>query len=125
MIALPAWRARRPRPRILASRYSCVAAARWRILDRWSRLRFPSPDQFVRHSLHRTLRSVKYRNSFLCLRCLVTMTLENLHPGWRPSEITRALDRIYAAPGIPMESRAAFRCAHCRNVKPCLGSPYL
>jgi len=82
-------------------------------------------EEFVRHSLHRILRGVKYRNSFLCLPCLVAMTLESLHPGWRPSEITRALDRIYAAPGVPMESRAAFRCAHCRNVKPCLGSPYL
>jgi hypothetical protein len=82
-------------------------------------------EEFVRHSLHRILRSVKYRNSFLCLPCLVTLTLESLHRGWRPSEITRALDRIYAAPGVPMESRAAFRCAHCRNVKPCLGSPYL
>jgi hypothetical protein len=75
-------------------------------------------EAFVRHSLHRILRSVKYRNSFVCLPCLVTMTLESLHRGWRPSEITRALDRIYAAPGVPMESRAAFRCAHCRNVKP-------
>jgi hypothetical protein len=53
------------------------------------------------------------------------MTLESLHPGWRASEITRAMDRVYATPGVPMESRVAFRCAACRTVKPCLGSPYL
>jgi hypothetical protein len=82
-------------------------------------------EEFVRHSLQRILRSVKYRNTFVCLPCLVAMTLESLHPGWRPAEITRAMDRVYATPGIPMESRAAFRCAACRNVKPCLGSPYL
>ena len=82
-------------------------------------------EDFVRHSLPRILRSAKYRNTFLCLPCLVTMTLERLHPGWRPSEIARALDKVYAAPGIPMESRAAVRCAACRNVKPGLGSPYL
>lgn len=82
-------------------------------------------EEFVRHSLQRILRGVKYRNSFLCLPCLVTMTLERLHPGWRPTEIARALDRVYAAPGVPIESRAAFRCAACRAVKPCLGSPYL
>ena len=82
-------------------------------------------EEFVRHSLHRILRSVKYRNTFLCLPCLVTMTLEGLHPGWRQSEITRAMDKVYAAPGVPMESRSASRCAHCRSVKPCLGSPYL
>ena len=94
----------------------------------------PAPDRcaltytteaFVRHSLQRILRSVKYRNTFVCLPCLVAMTLESLHPGWRPAKITRAMDRVYAAPGVPMESRAAFRCAACRNVKPCLGSPYL
>ena len=82
-------------------------------------------EEFVRHSLQRILRGVKYRNSFLCLPCLVTMTLERLHPGWRPAEIARALDRVYAAPGVPVESRTAFRCAACRTVKPCLDSPYL
>jgi hypothetical protein len=82
-------------------------------------------EELVRHSLNRILRGAKYKNRFLCLTCLVAMTLEDLHPGWRKSEIGRALEKVHAAPGIPMESRAAFLCAHCRNVKPCLGSPYL
>jgi hypothetical protein len=82
-------------------------------------------EEFVRHSLHRILRGPKYRNKFLCLTCLVTLTMEALHPGWRKSEITRAMDKVYAAPGVPIESRSAFLCAHCRNIKSCLGSPYL
>ena len=62
---------------------------------------------------------------FLCSACLVKMTLERLHTGWRKSEIARAVDKVYAAPGIPMESRASFLCAHCRKTMPCLGAPNL
>jgi hypothetical protein len=82
-------------------------------------------EEFVRRALHGILRGDKYRNRFLGLTCLVTMTQESLHPGWRKSEIARAMDKIYGAPGIPMESRAAFLCAHCRKMKPCLRTPYL
>lgn len=82
-------------------------------------------EEFVRHALRRILRGDKYRNRFVCLTCLVTMTLERLHPGWRKSEIARAMDKVYATPGIPMESRASFRCTHCQKTMPCLGAPYL
>lgn len=80
-------------------------------------------EEFVRRELHSILRGGAYRNRFVCLRCLVTMTLEGLHPGWRKSEITRAVDRIYATPGTSMASTAAFVCAHCRKTLPCLGAP--
>lgn len=80
-------------------------------------------EEFVRRELRSILRGDMYRNRFVCLPCLVTMTQERLHPGWRESEITRALDGIYASPGTPMASRAAFVCAHCRKTLPCLGLP--
>jgi hypothetical protein len=82
-------------------------------------------EEFVRRELRSILRGATYRNKFVCLPCLVTLTLERLHPGWRNSEITRALDRIYTSPGIPMASRAAFVCAQCRKTMPCLGAPDL
>jgi hypothetical protein len=82
-------------------------------------------EEFVRRELRSILRGDTYRNRFVCLTCLVTMTQERLHPGWRKSEITRAMDKVYTAPGIPMESRASFLCAHCRKTMPCLGAPYL
>ncbi len=82
-------------------------------------------EEFVRRELRSILRGDTYRNRFVCLTCLVTMTRERLHPGWRKSEITRAMDKVYAAPDIPMESRASFLCAHCRKTMPCLGAPYL
>jgi hypothetical protein len=82
-------------------------------------------EEFVRRAILGILRKDKYRGRFVCLTCLVTMTLENPHPGWRKSEIARAMDKVYAAPGIPMESRASFLCAHCRKTMPCLGAPYL
>jgi hypothetical protein len=80
-------------------------------------------EEFVRRELRSILRGGAYRNRFVCLPCLVTMTLERLHPGWRKSEITRAVDRIYATPGTSMASTAAFECAHCRKTMPCLGAP--
>ena len=82
-----------------------------------------STEEFVRRELRSILRGDTYQNRFVCLPCLVTMTLERLHPGWRKSEITRAVDRIYATPGDSMASRAAVVCAHCGNTMPCLGMP--
>jgi hypothetical protein len=70
-------------------------------------------EEFVRRAIVGILRKDKYRGRFVCLTCFVTMTLECLHPGWRKSEIARAVDKVYAAPGIPLESM------------PCLGAPYL
>lgn len=78
---------------------------------------------FVRRAPLGILRGKIYRNRFVCLTCLVAMTLESLHRGWRTSEIARALDEVHAAPGMPMESRALFECAHCHKTKPCLGAP--
>ena len=80
-------------------------------------------EEFVRRELRSILRGATYRNRFVCLQCLAIITLERLHPGWRKSEITRALDRIYTSPGTPMASRDAFVCAHCRKTLPCLGAP--
>ena len=51
-------------------------------------------EEFVRRELRSILRGDTYRNRFVCLPCLVSMALERLHPGWRKSEITRAVDRI-------------------------------
>ena len=80
-------------------------------------------EEFVRRELRSILRGATYRNRFVCLTCLVPMTLERLHPGWRKWEITRAVDRIYATLGGSMASRAAVVCAHCGKRMPCLGMP--
>jgi hypothetical protein len=80
-------------------------------------------EEFARRELRSILRGDTYRNRFVCLPCLVPMTLERLHPGWRKSEIMRAVDRIYATPGDAMVSRAAVVCAHCGKTMPGLGMP--
>jgi hypothetical protein len=38
-------------------------------------------EEFVRRELRSILRGDTYRNRFVCLPCLVTMTLERLPPG--------------------------------------------
>jgi hypothetical protein len=40
-------------------------------------------EEFVRGELRSIFRGDAYRNKFVCLTCLVSMTLERLHPGWR------------------------------------------
>ena len=82
-------------------------------------------EDFVRRAIVGILRRNSYRGRFVCLTCLVTMTLESLHRGWRKSEIALAMDRVYAAPVVPVESRVSSQCAHCRKMLPCLGAPYL
>ena len=80
-------------------------------------------EEFVRRELRSILHGGTYRNRFVCLTCLVTMTQERLHSGWRKSEITRAMDRVYATPGPSLVPRGAGVCAHCRKTMPCLGAP--
>ena len=79
-------------------------------------------EDFVRRALVGILRRSSHLDRFVCLTCLVTMTLESLHRGWRKSEISRAMDRVYETPGVLMESRASSSCAHCRKMMPCLGN---
>jgi hypothetical protein len=60
------------------------------------------------------LRGNKYRGKFVCLPCLVTMTLERLHPGWRQSEIERAMDKVSQTPGA-ITYLPTFICALCQK----------
>jgi hypothetical protein len=80
-------------------------------------------EEFVRRELRSILHGDTYRNKFVCLGCLVTMTQERLHTGWRKSEITRAMHRVYATLGPSLVPRVAGVCAHCRKTVPCLGAP--
>ena len=79
-------------------------------------------EDFVRRAAGGILRGSKYRGKFVCLPCLVRMTLENLHPDWRQSEIERAMDTVFQSPGA-LRSVPAFLCAGCRKTMPCLGAP--
>ena len=82
-----------------------------------------STEDFVRWTAGGILRGDKYRGKFVCLRCLVTMTLERLHPGWRQSEIERAMDKVSETPGA-ITYLATFICALCQKTLPCLGAPF-
>ena len=81
-----------------------------------------STEDFVRHAAGGILRGDKYRRKFVCLPCLVTMTLERLHPGWRQSEIERAMDKVSETPGAII-SMPTFICTRCQKTVPCLGAP--
>jgi hypothetical protein len=79
-------------------------------------------EDFVRRAAGGILRGDKYRGKFVCLPCLVRMTLEHLHPGWRQSEIERAMDTVFQSPGA-LRSAPTFLCALCHKTVPCLGAP--
>jgi hypothetical protein len=81
-----------------------------------------STEDFVRRAVGGIFRGDKYRGKFVCLPCLVTMTLERLHSGWRQSEIERAMDTVFQSPGA-LRSVPTFLCAGCRKTMPCLGAP--
>jgi hypothetical protein len=50
------------------------------------------------------------------------MTLERLHPGWRQSEIERAMDKVSETPGAITYLPTCI-CALCQKTMPCLGAP--
>jgi hypothetical protein len=79
-------------------------------------------EEFVRREVGRLLR-VDYPGKFLCSSCLVKLVLDNPHPGWRKSEIGRAMDKILEAPGA-LTRMPTFICALCGKMMPCLGVPH-
>ncbi len=78
-------------------------------------------EDFVRREVGDLLRG-EYRGKFLCSACLVKMTLERLHTGWRKSEIARAMGKVFDAPGA-IKSLPSSQCANCQKTMPCLGVP--
>lgn len=75
-------------------------------------------EDFVRRAVGRLLRD-QGPGHVVCAGCLVGMTLERLHTGWRKSEIEQAMDKVFKTP-------QAFRgvvsgpCARCKRPTPCL-----
>jgi hypothetical protein len=81
-----------------------------------------STEDFVRRAVAGILRGDKYRGMFVCLPCLVTMTLKRLHSGWRQSEIEGAMDKVSKTPGA-INYLPTFTCVVCTKTRPCLGVP--
>lgn len=64
-----------------------------------------------------------YRGRGVCSACLVGMTLERLHRGWRRSEVELAMDKVFKTPA-PLGDMPAGPCGRCRRPTPCLrGGP--
>lgn len=78
-------------------------------------------EDFVRRAVGSTLD--KYQGGVVCSACLVRMTLERLHTGWRKSEIERAMEKVFKVPGA-LNSRPTGPCARCNRPMPCLGPPH-
>jgi hypothetical protein len=76
-------------------------------------------EDFVRRTVGRMLRG-RYRGGRVCAACLVGMTLERLHTGWRKSEIEPAMEKVFGAPGA-LGSVSSGLCARCKRSSPCLG----
>ena len=76
-------------------------------------------EDFVRRAVGRLLRR-QYRGEVVCAVCLVGMTLERLHTGWRKSEIEQAMEKVFNAPGT-LGSVSSGPCARCKRPNPCIG----
>jgi hypothetical protein len=65
------------------------------------------------------------RGQFLCARCLVKLTKDNLDRSYAKPDIARVMDDIFATPG-PLTLAAASTCALCARKKvSCLGGSAL
>lgn len=79
-------------------------------------------EDFVRRTVAGLLLRGRYRRGAVCSRCLVGMTLESLHAGWRKSEIEHAMEKVFAAPGA-LGHVLGGPCARCKRPEPCIGAP--
>jgi hypothetical protein len=76
-------------------------------------------EDFVRRTVGRMLRG-RYQGGVVCSTCLVGMTLERLHTGWRRSEIEHAMEKVFNAPGV-LGGVSSGPCARCKRPNPCIG----
>ncbi len=76
-------------------------------------------EDFVRRTVGRLLRG-RYHRGLVCSGCLVRMTLERLHTGWRRSEIEHAMEKVFGAPGA-LGSVSSGPCTRCKRPDPCIG----
>ena len=78
-------------------------------------------EDFVRRAVGSVLHG-KYQGGFVCSSCLVGLTLERLHVGWRKLEIELAMEKVFKAPGA-VNYVPTCPCARCKRPMPCLGEP--
>ena len=66
----------------------------------------------------------KYRGKFLCSRCLITLTKDNLDKSYTLADIGLVMSDVFRAPGAISRS-ATSTCTLCARKKPipCLGVP--
>lgn len=76
-------------------------------------------EEFVRRAVGRALAG-RYQGRALCSSCLVGLTLERLHAGWRRSEVEVAMGKVFEKPGV-LTGAPAGPCARCQRPLPCLG----
>jgi hypothetical protein len=76
-------------------------------------------EDFVRRTVGGLLRG-RYHGAAVCSPCLVGMTRERLHPGWRKSEIEHAMEKVFSAPGV-LGGVSSGPCARCKRPNPCIG----
>lgn len=55
----------------------------------------------------------------VCSACLVGMTLERLHSGWRRSEVELAMGKVFKDPA-PLSDMPTGPCGRCRRPTACL-----
>jgi hypothetical protein len=77
-------------------------------------------EDFVRRAVGRVLGD-RYRGCAVCSSCLVGMTLERLHAGWRRTEVALAMGKVFAIPGAALNCMPVGPCARCKRPVPCLG----
>jgi len=64
----------------------------------------------------------EFRGQFLCARCLVKLTKENLDRSYTKPDVTMVMDEIFADPGPAITLVPASACALCARKKvSCLG----
>jgi hypothetical protein len=76
-------------------------------------------NEIIRPIVGRILRNGTWAHAFLCHRCLVSLTLEQLGRGYKDYEVRRGMDKIFESP-TSFVYMHAFPCAKCHSTLACL-----
>ncbi len=78
-------------------------------------------DELLRPIVSSMLRSDPWRNAFLCRRCLLRLSLDQLGLAYSESELREALEGIFKKPGA-LVCMHGLRCGKCNDAVSCLGA---
>ncbi len=101
----------------------CSVQASWQKTEHGDRAMGFTSAEIIRPLVGSILQNGRWAHAFLCHRCLVTLTLEQLGRGYKDYEVRRGMAKLLESPEALVYMRA-FPCAECQDTLACLSATW-